>query len=32
MYLMADDVLINRAYVTRYGIRIGEVTIAFTKD
>ena len=32
MYLMDDDVLINRAYVTRYGIRIGEVTIAFTKD
>ncbi|MEO0714990.1 MAG: DUF3833 domain-containing protein [Pseudomonadota bacterium] len=31
MYLLPDDVLINRAYVTRYGIRIGEVTIAFQK-
>ncbi|MEM5516485.1 DUF3833 domain-containing protein [Henriciella sp. AS95] len=31
MYLLQDDVLINRAYVTRYGIRIGEVTIAFRK-
>jgi hypothetical protein len=24
-------VLINRAYVTRYGIEIGQVTIAFNK-
>lgn len=32
MYLVEDNVLINRAYVTRYGIRIGEVTIAFNKD
>ncbi|MGB3625058.1 MAG: DUF3833 domain-containing protein [Henriciella sp.] len=31
MYLLQDDVLINRAYVTRYGIRIGEVTITFQK-
>lgn len=31
MYLLQDDVLLNRAYVTRYGIRIGEVTIAFRK-
>ena len=31
MYLLEDDVLINRAYVTRYGVRIGEVTISFTK-
>ncbi|MEQ9315739.1 MAG: DUF3833 domain-containing protein [Henriciella sp.] len=31
MYLLQDDVLLNRAYVTRYGIRIGEVTIAFQK-
>nr|WP_070959035.1 DUF3833 domain-containing protein [Hyphomonas sp. Mor2] len=29
MYLLEDGVLINRAYVTRFGIRIGEVTIAF---
>lgn len=31
MYLLEDDVLINRAYVTRFGIRIGEVTISFQK-
>ena len=31
MFLMQDDVLINRAYVTRYGIEIGQVTIAFRK-
>jgi hypothetical protein len=31
MFLMQDDVLINRAYVTRYGIEIGQVTIAFNK-
>ena len=31
MYLLEDNVLMNRAYVTRFGIRIGEVTIAFQK-
>jgi hypothetical protein len=31
MFLMQDDVLLNRAYVTRYGIEIGQVTIAFNK-
>ena len=31
MYLVEDDVLINRAYVTRWGILIGEVTITFVK-
>ncbi len=31
MFLMPDDVLLNRAYVTRYGIEIGQVTIAFRK-
>ncbi|MEM7329315.1 MAG: DUF3833 domain-containing protein [Pseudomonadota bacterium] len=31
MYLLEDNVLLNRAYVTRFGIRIGEVTIAFQK-
>ncbi|WP_300390326.1 DUF3833 domain-containing protein [Henriciella sp.] len=31
MYLLEDGVLINRAYVTRFGIRIGEVTISFQK-
>ena len=28
---MEDDVLLNQAYVTRYGIEIGQVTIAFKK-
>jgi len=32
MFLMEDDVLLNRAYVTRYGIEIGQVTIAFRKE
>lgn len=32
MYLLEDGILINRAYVTRFGVRIGEVTIAFRKD
>jgi Protein of unknown function (DUF3833) len=31
MYLLEDDVLINRAYVTRYGVEIGQVTISFKK-
>ena len=31
MYLLQDGVLLNRAFVTRFGIRIGEVTIAFRK-
>jgi hypothetical protein len=31
MYLLEDGVLMNRAYVTRYGIEIGQVTIAFQK-
>lgn len=31
MFLMDDEVLLNRAYVTRYGIEIGQVTIAFRK-
>lgn len=31
MFLMDDNILINRAYVTRYGIEIGQVTIAFRK-
>lgn len=31
MYLLQDNVLLNRAFVTRFGVRIGEVTIAFRK-
>jgi hypothetical protein len=32
MYLLEDNVVMNRAYVTRFGIEIGTVTIAFRKD
>ena len=32
MYLLEDDVLLNRAYVTRLGILIGEVTVTFIKE
>ncbi len=32
MFLMEDGVLLNRAYVTRFGVEIGQVTIAFKKD
>ena len=31
MYLLPDNVLMNRAYVTRWGVRIGEATITFVK-
>lgn len=31
MYLLEDNIVLNRAYVTRFGITIGEVTIAFRK-
>jgi hypothetical protein len=32
MWLMADDRVLNRAYVSRYGVRIGEAIIVFEKD
>jgi len=31
MYLLEDDRMMNRAYVTRWGVLIGEVTITFEK-
>lgn len=31
MWLMEDDRLLNRAYVSRYGIRLGEVVLFFEK-
>lgn len=31
MWLLSDDRLLNRAYVFRYGVRIGEVIISFEK-
>ena len=30
-HIYERSMLLNRAYVTRWGIRIGEVTIAFRK-
>ncbi len=32
MYLQPNGVLMNRAYVSRFGLQIGSVTIAFTRD
>ena len=31
LWLQGDGVLINRAYVTKYGVRVGDVTITFAK-
>jgi hypothetical protein len=31
MFLQQDGVLINRAEVTKFGLRLGEVTIVFRK-
>ncbi len=31
MWLLSDDRLLNRAYMSRYGVRIGEVIITFEK-
>lgn len=31
MFLQSDDVLINRAYVSRWGLNIGSVSIFFSK-
>ena len=31
MWLLSDDRLLNRAYMTRFGVPIGEVIIAFEK-
>lgn len=32
MWLLTDDRLLNRAYVSRFGVRIGEVIIYFEKS
>ena len=32
MFLQADDVLVNRAKVSKFGLEIGEVTIFFRKE
>ena len=31
MYLMGDDVLLNKTAMSKFGIRLGEVTLAFTR-
>ena len=31
MYLQPDGVLLNRAYVSKWGIDIGSVTLAFKR-
>ena len=31
MYLMTDKVMLNRAAMSKFGIRLGEVTLSFTK-
>jgi hypothetical protein len=31
MFLQEDDVLLNKAKMTKFGVRVGEVTIAFKK-
>lgn len=32
MFLLSEDVLLNRAAVSKFGLRIGEVTLAFVKE
>ncbi|NKX45367.1 DUF3833 domain-containing protein [Roseicyclus persicicus] len=32
MWLMSEDRLLNRAYMYRFGVRIGEVIISFERD
>lgn len=32
MYLTADNVLLNRSYLRKFGLPVGEVQIAFTKE
>jgi hypothetical protein len=31
MYLMTDKVMLNKATMSKLGIRLGEVTLSFTK-
>ncbi|MGB5638466.1 MAG: DUF3833 family protein, partial [Sedimenticolaceae bacterium] len=32
MFLQSDDVLVNRATVTKVGFTVGEVTLFFTRE
>ena len=31
MYLMTDQVMLNKATMSKFGVRLGEVTLSFTK-
>jgi hypothetical protein len=31
MFLIDDQVMLNRAVMSKFGIRLGEVTLSFTK-
>ncbi len=31
MYLMTDKVMLNKAVMSKFGIKLGEVTLAFTR-
>lgn len=31
MYLMTDSVMLNKATMTKFGVKLGEVTLSFTK-
>lgn len=31
MYLMTDRIMLNRATMTKWGVRVGEITLSFTK-
>jgi hypothetical protein len=31
MYLINDRVMLNRASMSKFGVRLGEVTLSFTK-
>jgi hypothetical protein len=32
MFLQPDNILLNRAEMSKFGIRVGDVTIAFQKQ
>jgi hypothetical protein len=31
MYLMTDKVMLNKATMSKFGVRLGEVTLSFSK-
>jgi len=31
MYLMSERVMLNKATMSKWGVRLGEVTLSFTK-